>query len=368
MHNVSKSWRSSVDTAPLCIEGPVNGDTLSFYTMSKYGPVFMPFVTTINLSFCGLVPTNLLDCLLALKLFSFKKRKLTLHVSSNVLAIDQIKTFLKTIHWHYVSASDTVELDITTTNAQLSSQSWSLSTLHGLKKLSLIDMFKNEDLSISCTKKAFETPGLESLELFGLLTDEAMLNLPVSYSLKNIELHHQGICTWTNVQSLQLASPNIESFSILSSNLLKEHLSLFQWAYWPYLKTLNLENNYTLNSGQIYWPPSLKELFVAYTLITGPSCLPIGLSKISCSMDLNDAWYLYLKKNQLTSISATMRHYIKDSNMEIQFWSGIYKSGHLERLSIHHLEFFQQDIHMNAIRSHIKNIPVLKRRPTDWPC
>lgn len=373
LSNVSKGWRHAVETAPVNIEGPINGDTFSFFTASRFGPVYMPFVNTIVLEYrFSEAPKNLLECLAALKLHTFKKRKLALHISSAVLDAfgPQLHAFLATISWASISALDHVSIHLRAHTAHLSSYSWSQSTLVGLKKLFLIDMIKNEDLSVICVRKAFLAPELEHLCLYGVLTDTAMLDLPRSTSLKDLECHYEGVCTWTNIRPLQLACPELRSFSIISSNLLKVHLDLFCWSLWPYLKRLNVEQNYTLNlnNGPIHWPPSLTELFVAYTNITGPSFMPLGLTKISCNLELTDLWLKYLTSNALTSISATMKHYIKNSSIESSFWSLVHQNGHLQRLAVHHMEFFRQDELINNIKSTINNTLVLKRKPLDLPC
>lgn len=326
----------------------------------------MPFVDTIVIDFVE-APNNTLECLEALKLSSFKKRKLKLHVCSYAIESNVgLINFLKTIHWHYVASSVNVALDLTTQCAHLGSYTWASSIIRGLKKLIILDMMKNDEISVVCTKKAFDVEGLEALQLWGLLTDDAMIDLKTNWTIRVLDLHYQGVCNWHNAQDLQRACPNLESFSIVSSNLLKSHLDLFCWPLWPSLRSLNLEHNYTLQSNTcIQWPRGLQELFVAFTNINGPHSMPFGLTKVSCNLELTDAWFQYLRANNLTSISASMKHHIKNSDAESAFWSSF--EG-LQRLSIHHLEFFKQESLLSNIRSKMKKILVIKRKPTDWPC
>ena len=356
LHNVSKVWRSATREARVYENGPINGTTFSSKTYAQHGPVFMPFVSQIHLLEAW-DHRVLSEALRALNLLKFKKRPLSLHINQVFYEScpNDMMQFLASIHWHHIY-SDTVSLShFHTENANISVQTLlGSNNLVVENELTMIYFGNSTEISILATQRAFSL-GSKAIVFYGVLTDDAMVSLPINTTLTRLCLINEGCCDWYNVNSLQRACPNLTSFSIMSSNLIDGDFDHFNWSLWPKLKSLNLEHNYTMRGKNVRWPSQLEELYVAYTEIRTPEDLPkcSTIKYLSCNLQLNNDWFYYINSKQLRSISVYMREFINEQR-EFLFWTSVH---HIDKITVHHMETFCK---MNNVRRACPNSLVLK--------
>jgi hypothetical protein len=271
LSNTSKIWPFLIRTSILGFSGPINGTTFDRRTFEEHGPVFMPHVTTVVVD-----SYDVIEGLEALQLHTIR-RPLNLVVNLNVLN-DPIAILLSTIKWssvtlkrvyamltyRYLHSSFLLQTESLSANA-LDFDNLQLSGL--LNTLRSLTLFGFDNGTYSNTFIKIFSLKLESLELYGVLTDaaiyEAVSTVGTLPTLKTLRLNNEGICSWVQARQMQSFFPNIEHFSLRSSNLLRSDLDdNFDFSLWPHLKSLDFNNNYTLNISNFQWPPleSLKIL------------------------------------------------------------------------------------------------------------
>ena len=365
LSNVSKSWRSAVNEAQVFEHGPINGTTFSSYTHSQHGPVYMQFVTEIQLLLVW-DQAVILEALKALDLNrGHRKRNVTLHINQEFINScgPAVLELLYGFHWYAIN-SDALNLDyFHTENANVTIHT----IIHSkhfqvIHELTIIYYGDNQDISRLGTERAFAM-GSRALVCYGVLTDESMKTASLNVNLKRLCLINEGCCEWTNATNLQRAAPNLESFSILSSNIRDKDLDQFDWSLWPRLKSLNLEHNYTLRGSNIKWPSNLEELYVAYTEIRSPEKLPNcqSIKQLSCNLQLSNNWFQYIGSKQLSGLSVYMREFIQEER-EYLFWKSINTLNNIRKITVHHMEYF---CNTNNVRKACPNSLVLKRSPVN---
>lgn len=338
LNNVSKAWRAAVHEGQVYEHGPINGTTFSLLSFSQHGPVFMPFVTELQLH--GFWSSDdLRNGLQALDLGrGHRKRDMVLDISQKFIenCPADVIAYLQSICWHTIRSDADILDGFVTQNAAVAYQS--IGSFKVSNELTTYYFGNSKEVSTIVSAKAFELMP-KSIVLYGVLTDEAMGSLPINYNLEHLTLVNEGCCEWNNAQRLQLACPNLESFSILSSNLVARDLDHFNWSLWPKLRSLNVEHNYTLNGHQtIHWPTNLESLYVAYTQLMTPDALPVckSIKHLSCNLELKKNWFSYIESKQLKALSVHMRQFINESQ-EYAFWSSLSK---IDKISIHHMESY----------------------------
>jgi len=363
LRNVSKAWRAATQEARLFYHGPINGTTFSSRTFSEHGPVFMPFVTEIQL-LEQWAPDTLRVAIGALHLtVGHRKRVLDLHINREFLEScpSDVFQFLTSIHWHSIQSDCAVVDFFHAENMNVGIQTLIQSdNFKVTNEITIVYFGTCPTISQLASQKAFAL-GPRSIVMYGVLTDDAMTRLPVNHNLQRLCLISEGCCEWINAKDLQRACPNLEALSILSSNLIDTDFDHFDWSLWPRMRSLNVEHNYTLRGHKVNWPSNLEELYVAYTEIRSPELLPRCLKQLSCNLQLTNNWFMYIQSNQLHAISVYMREITTDER-EFLFWSSLNSLNTIRKISVQHFDTFSGT---RNVRRACPNSLVTKRSPVN---
>ena len=373
----SKAWRLAVDLSEDCNDEShsINGHTLSLASILKNGPVYMRCLKTIDLTHghpCDLV----FEALEALEVQQrLKKRPISVYFNYDFCLDPRFLQFLACRRWHTILQTFSfrpidqvpvaLHIPVNTQKAILRGQHFLLFEFKGpLESLELVDsselpLFGPERAAqeSSILQKAFATP-VSKLCLHGILTDASMLSLNrlrPNLTLVSLELHFQGICTFAHAASLQRMCPNLKHLKIKASNLTSTNMAFFDWNSWPFLTSLDLEHNYTLDTFQM--PAGLSTLKVAFTgirtlrqLYSDSGVNYSGLS--SLSMDVSPLLYAdtmdFIESHRgLKTLYLNLKNFMPKT-IDIQRWSMF--SG-LDTLEL----FFRQGLGVNGFLSQIRH-------------
>lgn len=315
---LSKDWKRATNDCPVHVEGPVNGDTFSIHTLMQNGPVFMPYVVRLDLS--GFAPNHVDVLVAALKALNIPKitRPITVFATHAVLGLPEVCQIIQGIRnlymWAYLDPPIECDLVLSPSICHMSALAFGLMDIRPRDKICLMNYMREADANEACrlcVAKAFSC-GARDLCFFGTLTDQLIQGLDGLPDLLHVEilgLHHQGILTWCTWPTLMRKTPNVWSLSITGSNLVFGDFEYFDWSLWPYLTSLDLEENWTLQS----WPRlpvGLKHLGVANTGLVGPSLTRVddGLESLSCNLASMAGcfWKAYFKRRPLKCIKVCM--------------------------------------------------------------
>ena len=264
LSRVSSLWPAITASSKLHYDGPFNGHTFAHFTVLENGPCYMPFVQTIFLDAPGL--EEAIGALHLGSLNAYKKKSLELVFNLHVMN-DAYCDFINAHEWaSVVILSNGAPLFQHTKNIVLHTKKI-VSTVLDYGCVSTVGL---EHLILSgfdrCTYSqlllSLFSLQLTTLRLYGALTDTAVLDCASQRmpSLRHLYLHNEGICDWGDAKTLQRMFPNLESFSIQTSNLLRSDLPNFDFALWPNLKSLNFEKNHALELTNYPWPKTLETL------------------------------------------------------------------------------------------------------------
>ena len=358
LEKTSKFFAEAVKTGKLSWEGRFNGPTFSLKTHIRNGPVFMPFLKTIDLTF-NTVYTNmssttyLSECLEALRVpFIIKMRaKVHLIISSEILTSHVIRNFINSISWASITCNDNLIFDLNVSTLKLNCQPrvYLSNIFRDVETLILMSTGRTNFAS-SMTKIIGESK-MTSLTLYGVMTEYSMgINQIPCKSLKHVTLFHQSYRSWSGVHFFQRATPNLESLKISSSNLISSDFDCFDWALWPDLKKLDIENNFTfLNNRHINWPPKLKSLCAANTGLVGTSWVPSGLSELTADIHLNNDWAGLIHSESYSSLRVVLKHYYNSGDHDF-FWKNMLG---IKSICLKFMEYFGKDHLYKRARSEL---------------
>lgn len=272
---VSKKWKYAAESARLNYEGPINGDTISYYALERNGLCHMPFVNVIKAdSLSNTTNFAIFVELCGPQLNDVRKKwrphlELDLEIDMNENLLHQLQSlhfacvYIK--NFSFTNTLRTKHIQFVTDEAVVYPSEYLQNTFVGLISLKLYNISNILPMDHDSIQKALQEQSLRRLEVTGLFTDTIMSNLTFqSRNLTTLHLHYQSICSWTFAHKLQRALPNIEDFALKSSNILLKHVNEFDWNLWPRLHSLNFENNLTL-VGHIDVPKTLTKLYLAFT-------------------------------------------------------------------------------------------------------
>lgn len=318
VQGLSKEWKRAATDCPVHIAGPVNGNTFSIHTLEQNGPVYMPYVTRLDLSHFGHNHKDVLIAALNALNIARITRPITVYATAAVVGMPEVCSILQTIRnlylWAYLDGPIVCNLTLHPSICHMSALAFASFDVRPRDKVCLMNYMKESEANVACVTsvaKAFLC-GARDLCFFGTLTDGLigrLEDLPEMAHVEILGLHHQGILTWATWPTLMQKCPNVTQLRITGSNLVLADFQYFDWTLWPYLRSLDLEENWTLQS----WPPlppGLKHLGVANTGLVGPSLTRVdeGLESLSCNVASMAGcfWKAYFKRRPLRCLKLSM--------------------------------------------------------------
>lgn len=367
---VNKRFKELANTSKVHFEGPVNSTIFTLKSLEQNGPCYMPYVSTLNLvsiqPVSDYVAINLYSALLALKLESRLTLNLTLILDTYLLDLPGVYDYLKQFNFNVLAVHE--DIGYYAKNKFFSCESlicesgfYLRNNFVKLESLNMYSSYKSYEVDESAFVKAFQE-NVSKLEIHGpMVSDQLFDNFDyVNTNLKILVMSQQSnACTWHNAKTLQGACPNVEEFTLTSSNLIIHDLLHFDFFLWP-LKKLDLSYNYSLR--ELPKMPNLYELN-----ITGTSIRPINIQcqvkNIKVDISLNAEWFDYFLRNSFDSATLTIKHFISGPQYEARddlislevFFSLL---GHTS-VTINLLETFRKDAIIKKLRPYCKNIKLI---------
>jgi hypothetical protein len=367
---VNKRFKELAETTKVYFEGPINSTIFTLKSLEQNGPCYMPFVQNLNLvckePLTDYAALNLYSALLALKLESRLQLNLTLILDTSVLELPGVYDYLQRFSYAVLAIHDNVGInskDYTFQCKQLICESgfyWS-HTFIGLESLHIFSSYGHYKIDEFALVKALKDNIIE-LEVHGpMLSDQLVETFDfVNTKLKILTLSQQSnACTWYNAKTIQKCCPNIEEFTLSSSNLIIHDLLNFDFFLWP-LKKLDVSYNYSLR--ELPKVPNLEHLN-----ITGTSIRPLNITSqvknLHADISINAEWYDYFLRNTLESATLTIKHFISGPQYESRidlvslglFFSLLDKTS----VTVDILETFRKDAVLKKLRPYCKNIKLL---------
>ena len=362
LSKTSTIWPELIKTSKLSFVGPVNGHTFSSETFKTNGPCVMPYVITIIIDDHGLIDgLNALQ-IESLKAYKTKSLKLILHLS---VLDDAYCAFIRAHEWASVvvlhnsnyqsNFQDFIKIKTKKVVAMVTD--FFLFQIDGLEHLVLSGF---QACSYAQEFNRLFDHKLHTLRLFGVLTDEAInycatRRMP---TLKNLFLHNEAVCNWHNASVLQLMFPNLESFALRISNIVRSDLPNFKFDLWPNLKGLNLERNHTLDLTNYEWPKGLESLRIvdctfSKFLDVGPqlkdlsiSCVPGVFKELSA--------FLALKCPRLEVLYVSFKDFCIDYEDNLESFRNLAKITTLSKIDITFYEKF--DISVQRLLAKVRSL------------
>lgn len=362
-------WRDIVNTSKLHVGGSLNGSHFSYFVyehlsrqnvpeeifdrdvrLHEERPIYMPYVDYIDMTN---IPVHKF-----LRLFDHLGPQLPSIRSkwTPELNVNQTYLNLNSVTFSRVIANGECVLNLNAESLVCSPKTYLLSSVNQVKSLCMTSYSRSENHppDLLALQKAFQS-NLESLELFGVLTDSNMNALTKKTStLKTLFLHHQSICTWKDTRCLQINCPNLEEFGISSSSLLDSDLEKFDWTLWPRLHTLIFDQNYILWKYAV-WPPALRHLRICYCI---PESLPSNLESLAVILQGTCAttfarWEICLKRQNLKKLTLTFSNFLPLFWTPTEpFWTQCEK---LDALQVHLREGIFPE-YIEALRKRLPNV------------
>jgi Leucine-rich repeat (LRR) protein len=153
--------------------------------------------------------------------------------------------------------------------------------------------------------------------------------------------------------------PNLESFSIQMSNLLRSDLPNFDFCLWPNLKSLNFEKNHALELTNYQWPKSLETFRVVNC---GLNVLPDLPNLKDFSWTVAPEWLSFFlpvitkKFPHLERLYLSMNTYAHDKHIEYFVCLSLLKKLTLIEITFKELLGFTVQRFLNKIRNLCPNI------------
>lgn len=297
-------------------EGPINGHTFSVKTFQENGPVYMPFVTRIDLSWVthkrddivvGIRALRLHQCDRPITVYATKTSLETEGLPDLLLGIPEIESFV-----YLDEAPTSVFLNpLRPWKATMNALSFGVMNVWPKQAVTLIDYMIESSANaylVPAVTKSFSCQAVD-LSFYGVLTDLLVTYIPVAHHVGKLTLVHQGILSWRTWRQAMRNMPNIRSLTIQGSNLILADFQYFDWSLWPHIRRLDVEHNWTLKD----WPDlpgGLTELAVANTGLIGPSLTAVDetIKALSCNVGPVSLWNSYLRRRgpALESVAVTM--------------------------------------------------------------
>jgi hypothetical protein len=372
LKKTSAIWPQIIETSILSYSGPQNGTTFSSATYRLNGPCFMP-----HLIFVKIDALDLIDGLEALDLVgsAIKHKSRVLHlIVDTIMLTKPVMNIIGLVPWasisverHYIDPNRLQGLSLNTLKLSINAELFQHLVIS--KQLKTLILFGFN----SCTyARAFETVfnfDLEYLEMFGVLTDTAIANAPFyrMQSLKHLHFHNEGVLTWIDAPKLQSMFPNVESFSIRSSNLICLDLSSrFDLSMWPNLTEINLEKNYTLDLRVFEWPPNIKSLRILnalnncmYSRSFKDSIFNLPLERLSVSSNSDNVSVFGVSNLPLLKhLHIFLLTFLRPEHIK-----NFLQLAHLQILEITFQEKFDAISYLKKIRQICPNTLVVQRNP-----
>ena len=369
---LNKRFKYLSETSKVHFEGPINSTIFTLKSLEQNGPVYMPYVTTLNLvsreSLTDYVAINLYGALQALKLESRLSLKLTLILDTSLMNLPGVYDFLKKFEYSVLAVHEdvgNVDSNVYTFKCKkliCESQFYWSHTFVGLDVLNMYSAYNHYKIDEFAFTKAF-SEGLKELEVHGPMISDALLDEMdlVNIHLKILRLSQQSnACTWHNAKALQAACPNLEEFSLTSSNLIIHDLLNFDFCAWP-LKALDFSYNYSLRELPLKMP-SLRNLNITGTSIR-PQSIHAITKNLKVDVSTNAEWYDYFLRNDFDLVTLTLKHFISGPQYEARtdlvslnlFFSLFDNSS----ITVDLLETFRKDTIIKKLRPFCKNIKLI---------
>ena len=308
----------------------VNGTVCSLASMRLNGPVFMPYVSTIDLRVRDYLDTfTISDCqphLEALRLRPNANVSLKIYWAGYE-ALPWLVNFVAGRTWSSFTCDGLPYGPVKAHAVDLPASDFTDTTTPSQElKLTETQVLPHAtDPSIAV--RAFAT-NIKKLVICGLLTDSSIdLLTKTNERIEDLELHFLGCCSFDNIRRIQRVTPNLKRFVLRNSNILTSHLMQLDWSLWPFLETLDLENNFTLVRLPNV-PKSIMDLNIQNTGIMSPSDVGLvdGLKRFSCSINSN-RWASFFKARAMefvdihvTSVDVDLRLFDLGSCPRIDLW------------------------------------------------
>lgn len=269
----------------------VNGTVCSLQSMRINGPVFMPYVTTIDLRvhtyLDGFTINECRKFIDALDLKPHSKISLKLYWPAYEACL-WLQDLVKSRTWTYFSCDGPVPGPVKACILHLPANDFGPHTI-ATESLEIYDTHTPPFATDSSIVVSAFAAAPKKLVICGLLTDASIALLKhVNTSLKDLELHFIGCCSLVNIRRIQHVTPNLQRFVMRNSNILASDLNRLDWTLWPHLTSLDFEKNYTLLRLPNL-PLRITDLNVSHTGIFLPRDLGNtgGVTRLSLSVGSN---------------------------------------------------------------------------------
>jgi hypothetical protein len=251
---VSQEVAKLVSKGPVHVRGLSNSTIFCYATYCNYGPVFMPFVKTIDLTdFQGLTASaaELKEALDALRFETLRGPKHLILNSSWAFTLGFVQDFMARNPWASITTIDAkalFEVPMEVDSLEIHTKAFARSNVKPRKRLVLVDFATDEELFHSVALEKALQSSIEHFECIGVLHDALfpLFRLHKNRKIKCLILHAQSLLEWTHMEALQHGLPNLESFGIIRSNYLWNDFLTIDWSLWPNVRHLFLQENFML--------------------------------------------------------------------------------------------------------------------------
>ena len=385
---VSKHFNYIANTSKLYFEGHQNSTIFSLKALRQYmaqnnsdmTKFRMPWATEIDLAtdfddFNAIDPEILMK---ALKIIFHQEKKRHLILNSCSWALPGLPKFLSGYKFerilfsgHYtLNQTNNQGLVFSAKEVQVPASIYPFLNFIDVESLSLCLDYVNAEIGLEhdSVLKAFnskESKNLKSLYIYGPFFTNTIFSEFVIDSkllaLKKLELNGQS-CIWHDARIFQLCCPNLEHLKISASNLICNDLDYFDWTLWPRLKSLSLEDNFTLKEIK-NWPPNLEHLNVLDTSIqlhNEKNFDTSAIKTLATACSTNAQWSEYFQLPTLESLTLKLEHFISGpqyksrKNLGPEFWTQINKIPNLKVVSVEFMERLKYKHLFKELRNYLK--------------
>jgi len=193
----------------------------------------------------------------------------------------------------------------------------------------------------SAIEKFFQHPTtVHTLTIHGQFTSQILCAIQASgrvqLSVTTLVLQSQLPELWPNITVLQRLLPNLEALTMSSSNIIAKDFQFFDWSLWPNLRSLNLENNWTLECVDLDVPKQITSLYLQNTLHSYPSISKLMSERqceaMSMELDVNIEWASLFARH---GKSLKALHFHKRNHIETLLWEPFWTTlKHLHTITI----------------------------------
>ena len=372
IQNVSKHFKYIANTSKLYFDGHKNSTIFSLKVLRQYmlhnkdiSLFKMPHAVEIDLvtdfnDYNAFDPELLKEALK--QLFNFTNKKLRLVVNSFSWSLQGLPCFLSKLnkfesilfsgHNYYNINKDLV---FSCKEVHIPGSLYAHIKFENVASLSLcLDYNINTEIALEniSVRKAFNSQTtLNELFIYGpFLTCPIFSEFVISsqlLALKTLELHCQ-LPIWHYARTIQLCCPNLKNFKISASNLITSDLDYFDWNLWPQLKSLSLEDNFTLKDFK-NWPSNLEHLNILDTglqLLKQKNFETKKLKTLATSCSTSMRWKSFFKTMpDLEVLTLKMEHFVSGPQFKSRknlcpadFWTSFNDIKHFNTLSVKFLE------------------------------